>query len=240
MARLKYHQTILKILWDDHLTADDIYDVMKKKYGRIGIATIYRTLEHLIDTKEITKLVGVFDKAYFEKNKWPHMHFVDKAAYKIIDVPVADYSFLPKQEWFSISYADIVVYGTVWNSVASGLFAEKSPELDIVLPPAMEQDPIEDKQDEEMPPDPFFSMQGIASNQGDNVVDEQESAPMDNVDIKDGESASILPEEQSQANTPIVSQGVVEKTPTEEELLQQEKEEQKKKRRELKNIFRQF
>ena len=120
------------------------------------------------------------------------------------------------------------------------MFAEKSPELDIVLPPAMEQDPIEDKQDEEMPPDPFFSMQGIASNQGDNVVDEQESAPMDNVDIKDGESASILPEEQSQANTPIVSQGVVEKTPTEEELLQQEKEEQKKKRRELKNIFRQF
>jgi len=69
MARLKYHQTILKILGDDHLTADDIYDIMKKKYGRIGIATIYRTLEHLIETKEITKLVGVFDKAYFERNK---------------------------------------------------------------------------------------------------------------------------------------------------------------------------
>ncbi|MBP7841761.1 transcriptional repressor [Patescibacteria group bacterium] len=46
-----------------------MYDIMKKKYGRIGIATIYRTLEHLIDTKEITKLVGVFDKAYFERNK---------------------------------------------------------------------------------------------------------------------------------------------------------------------------
>ena len=240
MARLKYHQTILKILWENHLTADDIYDIMKKKYGRIGIATIYRALEHLIDTKEITKLVGIFDKAYFERNKWPHMHFVDKAAYKIIDVPLSDYSFLPKQEWFSISYADIVVYGSIWNIVASGLFENKSTQTKDVLTTEVEPYVPEDKSNKEMSVDPFFSMQDVSSDKEEKVVNEQGAASVDKVDIQDVESPSIASEEQSQANIATVPQDVVQETSVEEDLLKQEKEEQKKKRRELKNIFRQF
>ncbi len=236
MARLKYHQTILKILWDDHLTADDIYDIMKKKYGRIGIATIYRTLEHLIDTKEITKLVGVFDKAYFERNKWPHMHFVDKSAYKIIDVPLSDYSFLPKQEWFSVSYADIVVYGIIWNVVASGLFEKTNePQEEETIQSAFDWDDVKN-----LPPDPFFSMQDVAPNQSTNDLDEPNVSSMDNVDTKDVVSASAASIEQPEATIPTISPDPVQTTPTEEELAQQEKEEQKKKRRELKNIFRQF
>ncbi len=236
MARLKYHQTILKILWDDHLTADDIYDIMKKKYGRIGIATIYRTLEHLIDTKEITKLVGVFDKAYFEKNKWPHMHFVDRAAYKIIDVPLSDYSFLPKQEWFSVSYADIVVYGSIWNTVASGLFEKTN---DIIAEKNIQTEGSWDDL-ETLPPDPFFSMQDVASVVDEKVINEDVVASVDKVDIQDVGSPSAALEEQPQANIPTVPQDVLQETWIEEDLVKQEKEEEKKKRRELKNIFRQF
>lgn len=236
MARLKYHQTILKILGDDHLTADDIYDVMKKKYGRIGIATIYRTLEHLIDTKEITKLVGVFDKAYFERNKWPHMHFVDKSAYKIIDVPLSDYSFLPKQEWFSVSYADIVVYGSIWDIVASGLFEKThEPQKEETTQSVFDWDDIKN-----LPPDPFFSMQDVATNQGANHLKEQNDVSVDNIDINQGASASVASIEQPEATIPLISPDPVQTFSTEEELAQQEKEEQKKKRRELKNIFRQF
>lgn len=240
MARLKYHQTILKILGDDHLTADDIYDIMKKKYGRIGIATIYRTLEHLIETKEITKLVGVFDKAYFERNKWPHMHFVDKQAYKIIDVPIGNYDFLPKQEWFSISYADIVVYGVAWNTVASGLFEKPNPPVEDVI---VEQESLQDSpavwQDEEaLPPDPFFSMQDVASDSAVEAKNEEVDIVVDNVDIEEQDMGSSSSIEPSQANTSSQTiQEDVQVAPSQEEL---EKEEQKKKKRELKNIFRQF
>lgn len=234
MARLKYHQTILKILGEDHLTADDIYDIMRKKYGRIGIATIYRTLEHLVETKEVTKLVGVFDKAYFEKNKWPHMHFVDKLAYRIIDVPVSNYDFLPKQEWFSISYADIVVYGTVWDSIASGLFSPQEEWNTIAvdenlneissLPQAADEDilmPLSDKEVE-------VSIDN--ENEPKTILDDIGTSE----DVLD--ASPVFSNPSDTGNSPSIT----ENTSPQEDVDQKQQEEEKKKRRELKNIFRQF
>lgn len=235
MARLKYHQTILKILWEDHLTADDIYDVMRKKYGRIGIATIYRTLEHLVDTKEVTKLIGVFDKAYFEKNKWPHIHFVDKQVYKIIDVPVSNYDFIPKQEWFSISYADIIVYGTMWNSIASGLFSSPKEEWNnIVVEKDFEENIHSIDNIQEDIAEPFFAP---IEESLDVVENEQKNTEVDTMDIyKDLESSNVS-EVQWDAINPIDSS---QNTSPIEEGEKKQQEDEKKKRRELKNIFRQF
>lgn len=185
--------------------------------------------------------MGVFDKAYFERNKWPHMHFVDKQAYKIIDVPVSDYSFLPKQEWFSISYADITVYGTVWNTVASGLFEESSPAKPPVEVTKSEENIPVVWDEENITPDPFFSMQDVAWNDSESVVDEGNAPLVDNIDSKEDVQSPVLSPGQSEANTSAIDrENTIPTAPSDEELAQQEKEEQKKKRRELKNIFRQF
>jgi hypothetical protein len=59
---------------------------MRKKFDRIGIATVYRNLDKLVDDWELMKLTGVFDKTYYEKNKWPHAHLIDTERFAIVDV----------------------------------------------------------------------------------------------------------------------------------------------------------
>ncbi len=50
---------ILEVLNDrpgEHLTAEEIYDVVKQKYPEIGLATVYRTIQLLSELNVIDKL----------------------------------------------------------------------------------------------------------------------------------------------------------------------------------------
>lgn len=42
---------------DEHFTAEQIYDCVKKSYPEIGLATVYRTIQVLSDLKLIDKLI---------------------------------------------------------------------------------------------------------------------------------------------------------------------------------------
>ncbi|CAM3712032.1 Fur family transcriptional regulator [Alkalicoccus chagannorensis] len=41
---------------DDHLSAEDVYMLVKEKYPEIGLATVYRTLELLTELKVVDKI----------------------------------------------------------------------------------------------------------------------------------------------------------------------------------------
>lgn len=41
---------------DDHLSAEDVYMLVKEKYPEIGLATVYRTLELLTELKIVDKI----------------------------------------------------------------------------------------------------------------------------------------------------------------------------------------
>lgn len=41
---------------DDHMTAEDIYDLVKEEYPEIGLATIYRTLQLLLKMELVDRI----------------------------------------------------------------------------------------------------------------------------------------------------------------------------------------
>jgi len=74
---------------EKHLSADEIYFAVNKKYPNIGLATIYRNLELLIQMSLVSKLVIGDGKARYELTQGPksihHHHLVCKSCGEIID-----------------------------------------------------------------------------------------------------------------------------------------------------------
>ncbi|MGQ9632296.1 MAG: Fur family transcriptional regulator [bacterium] len=71
-----------------HLTAKDIYKMVKKRFPTISFATVYNTLEKLVDVGEIKQLSIKRDVAYYDGNVSPHHHFHCRICGRIYDVEV--------------------------------------------------------------------------------------------------------------------------------------------------------
>jgi Fe2+ or Zn2+ uptake regulation protein len=69
MKRHYYHEEILKICDNKHLTAEEIFEKLKKKYHQVGISTVYRNVEELTKQGKLKKITNIGKKAVFEKNK---------------------------------------------------------------------------------------------------------------------------------------------------------------------------
>ena len=111
MKKHYYYDDILKICKDVHLTADEVFTELKKKYPNVWISTVYRNLEDLTKKGEIKKITNIWKKAYFEKNKWFHIHIFDKANWKIIDFDPKNFNIsLPEN--FKV---DEIALSVVWK-----------------------------------------------------------------------------------------------------------------------------
>ena len=68
----------------EHLTAEEIYELVKDKYSEIGLATIYRTVQVLVELNVIDKVS--FDDGFVryelgsdaEVNRHRHHHAIDR------------------------------------------------------------------------------------------------------------------------------------------------------------------
>jgi len=80
-----YHNDIIKICTETHLTADEIFGKLKKIHPKVWISTVYRNIEELVEKDKIRKITNLWKKALFEKNKWFHIHILDENTWKIID-----------------------------------------------------------------------------------------------------------------------------------------------------------
>ena len=69
--RNKILDIFLKI--DGHLSAEDLYDIVKKKDPGIGQATVFRTLK-LLREADIAKEVDLGDKKVRYEHKYGHQH----------------------------------------------------------------------------------------------------------------------------------------------------------------------
>lgn len=107
-----YTNDIIDICTDKHLTVDDIFMLLQKKYSDIWRSSVYRNVEQLSEKWELKKLVWIGKKAYFEANIWNHIHLVDENTWIITDLPIDCLNFdkLPKN--FNISNTDIKLF---WN-----------------------------------------------------------------------------------------------------------------------------
>ncbi len=69
-----------------HPTADELYEVVKKRLPRISLATVYRNLEQLSEAGIINKLEYGGRQKRFDGNISPHSHIFCIKCGKISDV----------------------------------------------------------------------------------------------------------------------------------------------------------
>jgi len=104
-----YTNEIVKICDNKHLTVAEIYTNISEKYPEAGKSSIYRNVEELVEKGDLRKVIWIWKKAYFEKNKWNHIHLIDRNTWEIKDLEEkCSISNLPKD--FKISNMDIKIF----------------------------------------------------------------------------------------------------------------------------------
>lgn len=101
-----------------HLLAQDIYEILKEEGSKVGLATIYRTLDLLEDEGIITKRKFNDDSAYYEINAKgnKHHHLICKSCGKVIEVNDLLQSDIEERLWeeedFSVEDLSLQIYGS--------------------------------------------------------------------------------------------------------------------------------
>lgn len=86
----RYKTEIIRLLDDgQHRTAEKIFNTLKKDYYFLGIWTVYRNLQELVDEKILMKTSGILDKVIYEKKKALHGHIVCHKSLMIFDVDIS-------------------------------------------------------------------------------------------------------------------------------------------------------
>lgn len=105
-----YCDEIVEICDDKHLTVDEIFEQISAKYPDAGRSSIYRNVEELVKKWDLKKITWIGKKAYFEKNKWCHIHLIDKNTGEIMDLAIdVTLPNLPKN--FTPEECDMRIYG---------------------------------------------------------------------------------------------------------------------------------
>jgi len=98
-----------------HPSADEIFTTIKKIYPTISKATIYSTLELLVELGYIDKLIFHNNKeARFDGNPEPHTHFICTKCGKIYDLPNLNFTDQVtnlEKKGFRINKTQIYIYG---------------------------------------------------------------------------------------------------------------------------------
>ena len=104
-----YTDDIIDICNWNHLTVEEIFNKLSDKFPESWKSSIYRNVEELVESEKLRKVIWVWKKAYFEKNKWKHIHLIDKKTWEIRDfdnnISIPN---LPKN--FKISDIDIKIF----------------------------------------------------------------------------------------------------------------------------------
>ena len=70
----------------DHLTADEIYEIIRKKNPTISRGTVYRNLNVLSDSGEIRKLTMPTGPDHYDCMRETHYHFLCSECNCVLDV----------------------------------------------------------------------------------------------------------------------------------------------------------
>lgn len=110
MKKHFYHSAIRQICDCKHLTVDQIYQKISKKYPAAGRSTIYRNVNELVENGELRKISGTQEKCLYETvNEEKHAHLINENSGKIMDIPMPNWQNLELPANFQIT--DIRIYG---------------------------------------------------------------------------------------------------------------------------------
>jgi Fe2+ or Zn2+ uptake regulation protein len=106
-----YTQDIINLCDNKHLTVDEIFEFISKKYPNAWKSSIYRNVEELAEKWSLRKVVWASKKTYFEKTKNPHIHLIDEITWDIIDYDIDKFPDFSLPKWFEAQDFDIKVFG---------------------------------------------------------------------------------------------------------------------------------
>lgn len=95
-----------------HLTAEMLYEEATGANLRVSLATIYNTLNQLVDAGLVRQISVDGTKTYFDTNVSDHQHFYLENRHELIDIPDATSlisSLPPIPEGYEVARIDIVV-----------------------------------------------------------------------------------------------------------------------------------
>ncbi len=71
-----------------HPSAEDIYKTLHKKMKGLSLATVYNTLERLVELRAVDKIVINEERAQYDLARTPHHHFFCTTCNALIDIEV--------------------------------------------------------------------------------------------------------------------------------------------------------
>jgi Fe2+ or Zn2+ uptake regulation protein len=90
MRKHQYREIICTTCECRHLSADDIYEEVRRVSPDIGRATIYRNIEAMAEEGMLRRFPGIHGKTYYECNPLTHAHLVDEATGILCDFPIGN------------------------------------------------------------------------------------------------------------------------------------------------------
>lgn len=72
----------------DHPTADEVYELARRRDPTISKGTVYRNLSFLSERGEIQKIPMPFGADHYDFNLGDHYHFVCKNCFKVVDAKI--------------------------------------------------------------------------------------------------------------------------------------------------------
>jgi Fe2+ or Zn2+ uptake regulation protein len=87
----KQRQAILDAIekYGGHLTADEIYQLVKRRRPSLSLGTVYRNLRVLVEQRHVRELDFGMATAYFEAAKESHYHLICRVCGKIADAELS-------------------------------------------------------------------------------------------------------------------------------------------------------
>ncbi len=99
----------------NHPTADEVYEVVRKRVPHISLGTVYRNLEMLVENGEASKVDIGEGKRRYDSRVDRHFHFRCLRCGRILDIPPISFSDIESgslgESGFKITGIQIVIEG---------------------------------------------------------------------------------------------------------------------------------
>lgn len=108
MRTHQYRHFIEEICHHRHLSADEIFEELKKTQPQVGRATIYRNIEQMSAEGILRKIPWIGGKSHYEYHPEAHAHIVDDATREVMDFDMENVKILNLPDGYELS--EVCIY----------------------------------------------------------------------------------------------------------------------------------
>lgn len=129
MKQTRQRERILEVIRESHvhMTADEVYQELKKEEADIGVATVYRNVKYLYEHRLINRIKHPDFGYVYDGNLHPHDHFHCQKCNQMFDL---DHSYQKEldRQIEAIFGGQVYQHMTIFVGVCPKCLAKKSKE----------------------------------------------------------------------------------------------------------------